>query len=110
MADAIRSQPISEMQTSHFFRDPYLFIRRLEIMHSRFRSPAVALVAAVAVLATALAMSPTWQTTVKRITAETSFRSGSDIALIMGGTGMPDPTQVYMDEVNDFSPAQFPRL
>jgi hypothetical protein len=71
-------------------------------MHSRFRPPALALVAAVAVSATAVAMGPTWLTTVKRVTAEVSLRSGSDVALIMGGTGMPDPTQAYIDEVNDF--------
>jgi hypothetical protein len=71
-------------------------------MHSRFRSPAIALVAAVAVSATAVATAPSWLTTLKRITAEISLRSGSDVALIMGGTGMPDPTQAYIDEVTDF--------
>lgn len=69
-------------------------------MHSRFRWPAVALAVAVAV--SAPLMSSTWQTTAKRIMAEVSLRSGSDIALIMGGTGMPDPTQAFLDEVNDF--------
>jgi PE-PPE domain len=103
MADAIRTQPISGMRAiSRSFRPPNLFIRRLEIVHSRLRSPAVALVGAVAVSATAVAMSPARLTTVKRNTAEISLRSGSDIALIMGGTGMPDPTQAYIDEVNDF--------
>ncbi len=44
-------------------------------------------------------MSSTFLATVKRISAEISLRS--DVALIMGGTGMPDPTQAFLDEVNN---------
>jgi hypothetical protein len=102
MADAIRTRQISGMRAISLLLLPVFIHTKVGIMHSRFRWPAVALAAAVAVSATAVAMSPTWLTTVKRITAEVSLRSGSDIALIMGGTGMPDPTQAYIDEVNDF--------
>lgn len=73
-------------------------VGRLEMMRVRFRSPAVALAAAVALSATPL-ISSTFLATVKRISAEISLRS--DVALIMGGTGMPDPTQVFLDEVNN---------
>lgn len=68
------------------------------MMRVRFRSPAVALAAAVALSATPL-ISSTFLATVKRISAEISLRS--DVALIMGGTGMPDPTQAFLDEVNN---------
>jgi hypothetical protein len=64
-----------------------------------FRSSAVALLATVAVSAATPLMTSTYAAAVKRIMEEISLRS--DVALILGGTRMPIPTQAEIDEVND---------
>lgn len=86
------------MSPSHFFDRRMQSRESWEMMHLTFRSSAVALAAAVAVSATPL-ISSTVLATVKRMTADVSLRS--DIALIMGGTGMPDPTPAFIAEVNN---------
>ena len=74
-------------------------VGKLGMVRLSFRSPAVVVAAAVALLAVPLVLASTCAAGIKRITAEVSLRS--DIALIMGGTGMPDPTQAFIEAVHN---------
>jgi hypothetical protein len=65
----------------------------------RFRAPTVALSGMAAVLAVAPLAPPVFVDAAKR--AVTAPALLADTALIMGGTGTPDPPQWFIDQLND---------
>lgn len=66
----------------------------------RFRLPAAVLFGILALLGITAPSIPTLRPSMKTLVSAPTLLA-DDIALIMGGTGMPDPPQWYLDEVND---------